>query len=78
MLIALLDLRFAPQDRDLALAHLDRERDGIRAMPGNIDLRVYAARDDEAVAVIHEWSDEPSFAAYLESGAFAHLGAGRS
>ena len=45
-------------------------------MPGNLDFRVYAAREDEeAVVVIHEWADEPSFAAYLSSEAFARSGA---
>jgi quinol monooxygenase YgiN len=76
MLIALLDLHTAPQDRTAALAQLDRERDEIRAMSGNLDFRVYAARDnDEDVLVVHEWSDEPSFAAYLASPAFARSGA---
>jgi quinol monooxygenase YgiN len=37
---------------------------------------VYAARDnEEAVAVIHEWVDQPSFAAYLDSDAFARSNA---
>ena len=76
MLIAVLDLRTTATDRPQALAQLDSERDEIRAMPGNLDFRVYAARDDEeAVAVIHEWVDEPSFAGYLASGAFARSGA---
>jgi quinol monooxygenase YgiN len=76
MLIAVLDLRTTATDRAVALAQLDNERDEIRAMPGNLDFRVYAARDnDEAVTVIHEWADEPSFAAYLSSAAFARSGA---
>jgi quinol monooxygenase YgiN len=76
MLIALLDLHTAAADRAAALAQLDRERDEIRAMPGNLDFRVYAARDnDEDVLVVHEWSDEPWFAAYLASPAFARSGA---
>jgi len=76
MLIAVLDLRTAAADRAVALAQLDSERDEIRAMPGNLAFRVYAARDDdEAVAVVHEWADEPSFAAYLTSPAFARSGA---
>ncbi len=75
MLIALLDLRTAPADRDVALSQLDSEREEIRAMPGNLDFRVYAARDnEEAVTVVHEWADEPSFAAYLASGSFARSG----
>ena len=76
MLIAVLDLHTTTADRPAALAQLDNERDEIRSMPGNLDFRVYAARDDAtAVAVIHEWSDEPSFAAYLSSAAFARSGA---
>lgn len=76
MLIAVLDLRTAAADRAAALAQLDSERDEIRAMPGNLAFRVYAARDDdEAVAVVHEWADERSFAAYLTSSAFARSGA---
>ena len=76
MLIAILDLRIAATDRAAALAQLDREREEVRTMSGNLDFRVYAERDDEeAVAVIHEWVDESSFAAYLASEAFARLGA---
>ena len=76
MLIAVLDLHTTAADRAAALAQLDAERDEIRAMPGNLDFRVYAARDnEEGVTVIHEWADEPSFAAYLSSEAFARSGA---
>jgi quinol monooxygenase YgiN len=75
MLIAVLDLRTTAIDRPLVLAQLDSEHDEIRAMPGNVDFRVYAARDDEeSVTVLHEWADEPSFAAYLSSDAFARSG----
>jgi quinol monooxygenase YgiN len=76
MLIAVLDLRTTASDRTTALSQLDSERDEIRAMPGNLDFRVYAARDNqEGITVIHEWADEPSFAAYLSSEAFARSGA---
>jgi quinol monooxygenase YgiN len=76
MLIAVLDLHIASPDRPAALAQLDREREEIRAMPGNLDFRVYAERDNEEdVAVIHEWRDEPSFAAYLASESFTRSGA---
>ena len=76
MLIAVLDLSTTAADRAVALAQLDSERDEIRAMPGNLDFRVYAARDnEEGITVIHEWADEPSFAAYLSSEAFARSGA---
>jgi quinol monooxygenase YgiN len=76
MLIAVLDLRTAAADRPVALAQLDNEKNEIRAMAGNLDFRVYAARDDEeAATVIHEWADESSFAGYLASDAFARSGA---
>lgn len=76
MFIALLDLRTSAIDRARVLAQLDGERDEIRAMPGNLDFRVYADRDDrESVAVIHEWADESSFSDYLSSEAFARSGA---
>ena len=47
MLIAVLDLHTTPADRVAALAQLDAERDEIRAMPGNLDFRVYADRTDD-------------------------------
>ena len=76
MLIAVLDLRTTPADRPVALAQLDSERDEVRAMPGNLDFRVYAAREDEeGVVVIHEWADEASFAGYVSSDSFARSGA---
>lgn len=74
MFIAIVDFRIAATDRSAALAQFDRERDRVRAMPGNIAFRVYAAReDDTAVAVVHEWADEASFAGYLGSDSFAQL-----
>lgn len=75
MLIAVLDLHTRASDRAAALAQLDREREAILTMPGNLDFRVYAARDsDEEVTVIHEWVDESSFAAYLASASFTRSG----
>ena len=75
MFIAILDFRTATTDRSAALAQLDGEGKRVRAMPGNIAFRVYAAReDDTAVAVVHEWADEESFAGYLSSDSFAQLG----
>lgn len=75
MFIAVLDLRTAPIDRPVVLAHLDNDREEIRAMPGNLEFRVYAARDDEeGVVVIHEWDDERSFADYLATDVFDRSG----
>jgi quinol monooxygenase YgiN len=76
MLICLLDVRTSEASRPAALAQFDSERNEIRSMPGNIDFRVYAARDnEEEVRVVHEWADEASFAAYLSSESFARSGA---
>ncbi len=76
MLIAVLDLLTTPADRPTALAQLDAESEAIRAMPGNLDFRVYTSRGDEGgVTVIHEWADEPSFSGYLASDAFTRSGA---
>lgn len=75
MFIAILDLRTQPADRSAVLAQLRSEEGEIRAMPGNLDFRVYAADEEDAVAVIHEWADHPSFTAYLASEAFARSGA---
>lgn len=44
-------------------------------MPDNIAFRVYASRaDGTQVTVVHERDDEASFADYLASDSFAHLG----
>lgn len=75
MFIAILDFTTTATDRPAALAQFDREGDRLRAMPGNIAFRVYAAREnDVAIAVVHEWDDEASFTGYLRSDSFAHLG----
>ncbi|WP_045878427.1 antibiotic biosynthesis monooxygenase [Pseudofrankia sp. DC12] len=76
MLIAILDFSTAAADRPAALAQLDAERAEIRAMPGNVAFRVYAARDDDRrITVVHEWDDQASFVGYLGSDAFARSGA---
>jgi quinol monooxygenase YgiN len=59
MFIAIVDFATAAADRPAALAQLDGEGGEIRAMPGNLAFRVYAARDtDTAITVVHEWADE--------------------
>jgi quinol monooxygenase YgiN len=75
MFIAILDFATTAADRPRALAQLDAERAEIRAMPGNLAFRVYAARDtDTAVTVVHEWDDEVSFQRYTESASFSRSG----
>jgi quinol monooxygenase YgiN len=73
--IAILDFNTTAADRPAALAQLDRERDQVRAMQGNLAFRVYASREDDSrVTVVHEWGDEASFAGYLTSDSFARSG----
>ena len=75
MFIAIVDFGTTATDRASALSHLDAERDQIRAMPGNVDFRVYTSReDDSGVTVLHEWADETSFEGYLRSASFARFG----
>lgn len=75
MFLAIVDFNTAAADRPAALAQLDREREHVRALPGNIAFRVYAGREDDTqVTVVHEWHDEQSFAGYLRSAAFARSG----
>jgi quinol monooxygenase YgiN len=76
MFIAILDFATGPVDRARALAQLESERPLVRSMPGNLAFRVYASReDDRTVTVVHEWTDESAFAAYLASEAFARSNA---
>ena len=75
MFIAIVDFDTAATDRPAALAQLDGERDSVRAMPGNLAYRVYASRTDgTGVTIVHEWSDQASFAGYQASDSFARSG----
>lgn len=75
MYIAILDFETAPADRATALAQLDREREEVQSMPGNVSFRAFATRENATgVTVLHEWADESSFAGYLDSPAFARSG----
>ncbi|ACU38317.1 putative quinol monooxygenase [Actinosynnema mirum] len=74
MLLALVELRAT--DRPAVLAHFDAERGNVRAMPGNLDFRVCASREDDGRAtVLHEWADRAALDGYLASEVFARLGA---
>ena len=76
MFIAILDFGTAADDCTRALAQLEGERPLVRSMPGNLAFRVYSSRkEDRTVTVVHEWTDQASFAAYLASDAFARSNA---
>ncbi|MBV1849323.1 putative quinol monooxygenase [Catellatospora tritici] len=75
MLIAIVDFDTAATDRPAALAQLDREGALVRAMPGNVAFRVHACREnDTGITIVHEWTDETSFAGYQRSESFARSG----
>lgn len=77
MLIAIVDFRTAVKDRPVALAHLDREADQVRAMPGNLAFRVYASREDQTqITIVHEWDDRAAFEDYQRSDSFVRFGEG--
>lgn len=76
MFIAILDFGTSATDRPRALHQLEGERPLVRSMPGNLAFRVYESREDECtVTVVHEWSDESPFVAYLASDAFSRSNA---
>ncbi len=76
MFIAILDFATAAADRTRALDQLEGERPLVRSMPGNLAFRVYGSReDDSTVTVVHDWTDQSSFDAYLASDAFARSNA---
>lgn len=76
MFIAIFGFETVAGDRARALAQFEGERAGVRSMPGNLVFRVYASREDHrTVTVVHEWTDQRSFAAYLASDAFARSNA---
>jgi quinol monooxygenase YgiN len=75
MFIAIVDFRTAPSDRPVARAQLDLERPAVLTMPGCVDFRVFDSGEDPGgLTVLHEWTDEASFAGYLRSDEFAQSG----
>jgi quinol monooxygenase YgiN len=75
MFIAIIDFTVTAGSRQRVLAELDSGHGEVSVLPGNLDFRVYASReDDNRVTIVHEWQDEASFDAYLKSAAFARFG----
>ena len=74
--IAILDFSTLAADRAAAIAQLEREQPAVCAMPGCVAFRVFSSRQsDTDITVLHEWTDQASFDAYLASDAFARSGA---
>lgn len=75
MFIAHVDFDVAPEDRPHALAVLEMEVEDVRDLPGCVSFAPYADPVlPGRVSVVHEWTDETGFAAYLSSRAFARSG----
>jgi quinol monooxygenase YgiN len=73
--IAILDFSTSASDRPTALAQLERERPAVTDMPGCLGFRFFSSRqDDTGITVLHEWTDQASFDAYLASEPFARSG----
>jgi quinol monooxygenase YgiN len=76
MLIALVDFDVVAETRDVALEHLQKAAENIRAMSGNIAFRSHIdPRSQTHIGIIQEWSTEAAFDDYLASAVFADLGA---
>lgn len=76
MYIALIDFPVLARDRDAVLAALARDAAEARALPGNIDFRLFPdATEPERITLLHRWADKAGFDAYIASPTFARIGA---
>jgi quinol monooxygenase YgiN len=76
MLIVIVDFAVATSDAALAQDTLDAEAPIIRALPGNLGYSAWASpHQPGAFRLMHEWTDDPSFAAYRASDGFKTVGA---
>jgi quinol monooxygenase YgiN len=75
MLIVIVDFAVAPRDAALAQSSLDGEASIVRALPGNLGYSVWASpHQPGAFRLMHEWTDDASFAAYRASDGFKTVG----
>ena len=76
MLIAIVTFKTTPADRLVAMAALQAEAEGVRALPGCFRFLPLAdPADPSQTALLHEWSDEAAFAGYVASPGFTATGA---
>lgn len=76
MLVALVDIRVVPENRDTALHQLLAEVGKVRAIPGCVTFRPVADPDQpDLLTVLHEWDNGAGFDGYLASDSFARVGA---
>jgi quinol monooxygenase YgiN len=75
MLIVIVDFAVAPGNAALAQGTLDGEAPIVRALPGNLGYSAWADPDQPgAFRLMHEWTDDASFAAYRASDGFKAAG----
>ncbi|SHG59442.1 putative quinol monooxygenase [Cognatishimia maritima] len=76
MLIAHVEFRVQPEDRDAALSLLLQEAQKVRAMAGNQKFQAFLNPEQaDTLEIVHEWDNEDGFATYLASENFAAIGA---
>jgi quinol monooxygenase YgiN len=76
MLIVIVDFAVAPGDAALAQGALDGDAPIVRALPGNLGYSVWTdPHQPGCFRLMHEWTDDASFAAYRASEGFKAVGA---
>jgi quinol monooxygenase YgiN len=75
MLIAHVHFTVQPAERQRALDALLAEVPTVRAMKGCLAFHPFLdASDETGLGIVHEWTDEASFGAYVTSVGFAEVG----
>jgi quinol monooxygenase YgiN len=75
MLIAHVHFTVTPSERQKALEALLAEVPVVRALPGCRAFHPFLdATDPAGLGIVHEWTDEESFGAYVTSAGFAEVG----
>jgi quinol monooxygenase YgiN len=75
MVIVIVDFATAPESAQLVHLTLQTEAPAVRALPGNLSYGFWPDPDHPgAWRLMHEWDDEPSFAAYRATPGFKAAG----
>lgn len=75
MLIAIVDFKVTPADRDTALNTLLDEVKTVQEISGCLNFRPFTDPQSKThVGALHEWENEEGFATYLASDGFKAVG----
>lgn len=76
MIIAIVDFSVAPENQAVALNILAGDGVAATAIKGNLGFRAFTdACSKTHVGLMHEWTDQAAFDAYVASPEFATVGA---